>query len=336
MHTNTALLAADYRGGLLDLTHYGYISVVDENGNEIYSAGNTDEVIFYRSASKPIQALPVIARNLDIKYGLTDEETVLFAGSHEGESFHISALKSIMEKAGLSEDDLIMKPTAPGNPAANEERIRQGLGKSRLYHNCSGKHAALMLIQRDMGVDVRDYWKVDSVGEREVLRTMSVFSEYPDEDVKIGIDGCGVPVFAYPVKNIAIAFKNLACPEKIKDDVLGEAAARYVPRINRYPLLIKGTGGLCSLLNATPNIIAKGGANGVYALGLKKERIGIVFKTVDGSDRCRPIVLREIFRQIGYRDALAEEVLDSFGCGIVVNDNGTPVGETRAEFSLVK
>ena len=29
---DTALLTEEYRGGLLDLTHYGYISVVDENG----------------------------------------------------------------------------------------------------------------------------------------------------------------------------------------------------------------------------------------------------------------------------------------------------------------
>ena len=47
--------------------------------------------------------------------------------------------------------------------------------------------------------------------------TMSVLSEYPEEKVVIGIDGCGVPVFAYPMKNIATAYKNLACIDTIQD-----------------------------------------------------------------------------------------------------------------------
>ena len=98
---DTALLTEEYRGGLLDLTHYGYISVVDENGKVVYAAGNPEAVVYYRSASKPVQALPVIAHRLDEKYGFTDEETVLFSGSHLGESFHIDALKSI-SRATLS------------------------------------------------------------------------------------------------------------------------------------------------------------------------------------------------------------------------------------------
>ena len=58
--------------------------------------------VFFRSSSKPIQALPVIARGLDKKYGLTDEETAIFSGSHQGDTFHVAALKSIYEKAGLT------------------------------------------------------------------------------------------------------------------------------------------------------------------------------------------------------------------------------------------
>ena len=110
--SDTVRLTEEFRGGLLDLTHYGYISIVDEKGKVIYSAGDPEAMVFYRSASKPVQALPVIAHRLDEKYGFTDEETVLFAGSHLGESFHVNALKSIMKKADLNPEDLIMKPTA--------------------------------------------------------------------------------------------------------------------------------------------------------------------------------------------------------------------------------
>ena len=68
--SDTVRLTEEFRGGLLDLTHYGYISIVDEKGKVIYSAGDPEAMVFYRSASKPVQALPVIAHHLDEKYGL--------------------------------------------------------------------------------------------------------------------------------------------------------------------------------------------------------------------------------------------------------------------------
>ena len=245
-------------------------------------------------------------------------------------------MKSIMKKADLNPEDLIMKPTVPGSTEANEERIRQGLPKSKLYHNCSGKHAALMLTQREMGGDVKDYWKVGSVGQNEVLRTMSVLSEYPEEKVVIGIDGCGVPVFAYPMKNIATAYKNLACIDTIQDDVLQDAAHRFIPRIHEYPHMMRGTGYLCSLINHDANIIAKGGANSVYGIGLKKERIGISFKIKDGTEAVWPLIIREIFRQIGYYNADTDKMLVSLNNGVTVNDNDTPVGEVKTVFTLEK
>ena len=62
--SDTVRLTEEFRGGLLDLTHYGYISIVDEKGKVIYSAGDPEAMVFYRSASKPVQALPVIAHPL--------------------------------------------------------------------------------------------------------------------------------------------------------------------------------------------------------------------------------------------------------------------------------
>lgn len=329
-------LTREYRGNLAepDLTHFGYISVVDEHSNVLYHVGNPDEMIFYRSSSKPIQALPVIARHLDEQYGLTEEETVLFSGSHAGESFHIDALKSIMKKADLTEDMLIMKPAVPAYAPANEERIRQGLPPSKLYHNCSGKHAALMLTQRALGGNVRDYWKTDAVVNDEIMRVISIMSEFPKENIQLGIDGCGVPVFAVGMKNIAIAYKNLACIDTISDDTIMDAASRYVPRIHKYNRMMRGTGYLCSRINEDPNIIAKGGANGVYGLGLKKERIGISFKLADGTEDSWPIIIKEIFRIIGYQRPETLQILDEINNGVVLNSNDTPVGWLRPVFTF--
>ena len=332
---DTAVLTEEYRGGILDLIHEGYIAVVDETGKVVKSAGNPEATVFYRSASKPFQALPVIARRLDEKYGITEEESVILAGSHLGEPFHVAAIESMFRKAGMNLDDLIMKPTVPGSTSANEDRIRKGLPKAKIYHNCSGKHTGAMMLQKELDPEhIRDYWKVDSAAQKEILHTIAVLSEYPENRVGIGVDGCGVPVFAVPVKNIAIAFKNIACLDTIQDDALRSAAERFIPRIHRYPLMMRGTGFLCSLINYDPNLVAKGGANGVYGIGLKKERMGIAFKLKDGTEAVWPIVIKEIFKQIGYCNADTFAMLDSLNNGTIVNDNGTDVGICRPVFTL--
>lgn len=330
-----AVLTEEYRGGVLDLIHEGYICIVDENSNVIKSAGNPDAMVYYRSASKPFQALPVIARGLDEKYGITEEESVLFSGSHLGESFHVAAIRSMFRKAGLDLEDLVMNPAEPGSAAANEERIRRGLPKEKVYHNCSGKHTGAMLLQKELDpAHIRDYWKVDSAAQQEILRAIAVLSEYPQQQVQIGIDGCGVPVFAVPIRNIAAAFKNIACIDTITDEKLRGAAERYIPRIHRYPLMMRGTGYLCSLINYDPNLVAKGGANGVYGIGLKRERIGIALKLKDGTEGVWPILIREIFRQIGYYHEETFRMLDSLNSGTILNDNATAVGTCKAVFTL--
>lgn len=330
-----AVLTEEYRGGILDLIHEGYVCVVDEKGTVTGQAGNPEAKVFYRSASKPFQALPVIARNLDKKYGLTDEETVLLSGSHLGEPFHVAAIRSMFRKAGMNLDDLVMNPAAPGSTEANEERIRLGLPKEKIYHNCSGKHTGAMMLQKELDPEhIRDYWKVDSAAQREIRSAIAKLSEYPEADVGIGIDGCGVPVFAVPMRNIAISFKNIACIDTIQDESLRSAAERYIPRIHQYPHMMRGTGYLCSRINEDPNLVAKGGANGVYGIGLKRERMGISFKLKDGTEAVWPIIIKEIFKQIGYYREETFAMLDSLNDGTIRNDNGTDVGYCKAVFQL--
>ena len=332
---DTEILTEEYRGSVLDLIHEGYIAVVDEHGKLLSHVGNPQAPVYYRSASKPFQALPVIARHLDEKYGFTEEESVVLAGSHLGEPFHVKAIVSMFRKAGLDLEELIMKPAVPGSITANEERIRQGLPPARIYHNCSGKHTGAMVLQKELDPGhIKDYWKPDSAAQQEILRAISILSEVPQEQVQVGVDGCGVPVFAVPIQKIAVAFKNIACIDTIQDEELRQAAARFIPRIHKYPLMMRGTGYLCSRINEDPNLIAKGGANGVYGIGLKKERIGIALKIKDGTEAIWPILIKEIFRQIGYHCAETNEMLDSLNDGVILNDNGMPVGQCRPVFTL--
>ena len=56
--------------------------------------------------AKPFQALPLVLSGAADALGLTDEELAVACASHNAEEPHLRAVRSILEKAGLSEDDL--------------------------------------------------------------------------------------------------------------------------------------------------------------------------------------------------------------------------------------
>ena len=315
-----AILAIEYRGGIADNIHRGHLAVVDRAGRIALSVGDPEAIVFYRSASKPVQALPTLALELDKKYGITEEESVVFAASHAGERCHMAALESIFAKAGLREDDLIMHEAAPAHRRADAARLDAGLPKRKLYHNCAGKHAALMLLQRHLGGDVRDYWRMGSAADVAVRRAMEIMGGGPI--AATGLDGCGVPVFAATVVHIATAFRNLARPEGIADADLQRAAEAFVPRINRSPVLMRGTDFVCGHINENPNIIAKGGAAGVYGLGLKAQGLGLGFKVESGSEDAWPCILRAVLGRLGALTDETEQMLIRLGAAERRNDAG--------------
>ena len=136
------------------------------------------------------------------------------------------------------------------------------------------------------------------------------------------------------MKNIAISFKNLACPDRIRSEALQRAAAENTARIARHPEMIRGRGFFCSIMNEDPNIIAKGGANGVYGFGLKKQRLGVSFKLVDGTEDAWPFLAMEILRALGALTPEHEQRLAALHPTFFVNDNGRVVGQRRSDLTI--
>ncbi|HZW49835.1 MAG TPA: asparaginase [Bacillota bacterium] len=331
---SSAKLVEDYRGGILENVHRGFIVVVNDQGKVIGSVGDPDQVVFYRSASKPIQALPVLAYGIDRLFGLTPEETTVMAGSHLGEPFHVDAIESILRKIGCKEEDLCMKPTYPAYLPRRNELICAGMPKRKIYHNCSGKHSAALAISRYLGVPIEGYWKPEHPAQQEILRCISYFTEIEKDKIGIGVDGCGVPVFAVPIRNMALGAMKMACPDRINDLIWAEAADRMGHNMNRYYRMVTGSNYICSLNNMDDNLVAKGGAEGVYGIGMRKQRLGIAFKCEDGTEICWPLIINEIFRQLGYENEAGRQRMLSLVKPYVINDNDEIVGEKKMKFNL--
>ena len=328
------VLFEEYREGVLECVHYGTACVVDEHG-VVFSVGDPEWLSFYRSASKPIQALPVLVRGLHKKYGLSEEETAIFSGSHWGDEDHVRVCESILKKTGLNEEDMCMLPTYPNRPTRKEELLRKNMPPRRIYHNCAGKHLALMLLARELGENVADYWKRESRTQQVVKEMISYMADTPEEEISIGVDGCGVPVFAVPFWRIAQSYLKLACPELIDDPAVRTAVEENMARLHAYPNMIAGKNVVDTIITANEGMIAKSGAMGVYAIGCREKRLGIVFKTADGSHDEFAASAIEAFRQLDIApDVMAE--IQKFYPDTIVNDNKFIVGSRKAVFKFEK
>lgn len=328
----TSVLFEEYRGNVLECMHRGMIAVVDEKG-VICSCGDTDWDCFFRSCSKPIQSLPLLLRRLDDKYGLTGEETAMFSASHYGDPYHIALLESILVKTGLKEEQLYMRPIYPDRESEKLRLLQEGKAPRKLYHCCSGKHLGMMLLARELNEKVEGYWRKESKTQAEILKVISKLTDVPERQVKLGIDGCGVPVYAVPFQRIALSFLRLQRPELIEDNLLRAAVEKNVGLIHRYPNTIAGENVICSIVCSDSDLLGKSGAAGVYALGIRSLGIGIVAKIMDGSHEEYGSIVVHICEQLGYECNALRHLSQQYS-DIVYNSNQQPVGIRKAVFEL--
>ena len=327
-------LMEQYRGSVLENVHLGVLCGVNEYGEVIFEVGNADHPAFLRSAAKPFQAIPVVQHQVVEKFGLTGEEAALFAASQRGEAYQLRALESILTKTGLSEELLITKPTIPLNDEPKAAYLMKGLPPRCICHNCSGKHLGILALCKLMGYRMDSYWDVDHPVQQQIVRTLSDLSQCPAENIQIAIDGCGLPVFALPLKSSASAYLKLACPDLIADESIRRAVIQITEYMNAYPNMIASHGFICSELLRDSNIVAKGGAKGFYAFGLKEERIAFALKVIDGSEAPWPIIVASILEQIGYSNKETISRMYELTPREIRNDNGVIVGMNKAAFQL--
>lgn len=329
------ILVEEYRGGLLECVHRGHICGVTDSG-VAYASGDIDFPTFFRSAAKPIQAIPVVRKGLDERYGFTGQETAILAGSHRAEPFHVAALEALLGKIKVAEEDLICLPTYPLGLEAKEELLRANRPKRRIYHNCSGKHLGILTLCRNGNYPTADYWDIHNPAQQEILACIAAFTGYPKEVIKIGVDGCGVPVFAAPLRYLANAYLKLACPDLLPDPELRAATVKLTGLMNEHYEMISGTGRICSLLLMDRNIVAKGGAKGTYCFGLRRERLGFAIKVMDGSEEQWPFIVAAILEQINYGNKeTIQRLYDHFPVEIQ-NDNNRIVGTNVVKFRLAE
>ena len=308
----SAILANVIRGETVESIHRGHLIAIDGNGETVLSLGDPSTVTYFRSSAKAFQAIPFITSGAADAFGFIDEEIALAVASHSGEPRHVTIAASMLAKTGLRESDLRCGAHRPFDETESHRMLVAGEIPNQLHNNCSGKHAAMLAFAKHIGAEIATYDLPNNRIQKRILRCVADFTEIPEDEIAIGIDGCAAPNFALPVAAMAKSFVNLLSPAKFPEPTQ-QACSRIVAAMLKYPELIGGSTRLDTMLmNAAPGtFISKVGADGVWLCGvLPCEKwptgLGIALKIEDGDDYLsRPVVTVELLRQLGVIDQTA-------------------------------
>lgn len=331
------------RGAITESRHRGHIAVMAGDGSLAAYAGFPDTVTFLRSSAKPFQAIPILASGAADRFGFTDREVALACGSHSGEPLHTKIAAEMLRKVGADASLLKCGIHEPYSPEAARALRDNGDRPTVLHNNCSGKHAAMLAFAKHLGAPLESYTNPEHPIQLAIARIVSQFTGIPIEDLSVGVDGCGVPVFGITVRAMALAYVRLVSTPTDFERPVRDACERIVKAMTTYPELIGGTTERLDteIMRAAPGgIISKVGAEGVYTAGVLPcedwpQGVGLALKIEDGDDRrARPTVVIESLRQLRVLQDKSLEHVSRYAFFPVHNHRGDLVGEIRASFAL--
>jgi len=309
---NYAPIAQVVRSGLVESVHFGAAVILDGDGTLLWSVGDPDVVIYPRSANKPMQAAGMVRNGLDV----TPQQLALVAASHSGEPFHVDEVRAILARYGLGEPALQNTPDLPMDEAAQWGVLRHGEGRRSITADCSGKHAGMVATCVVNDWDTVSYCDFDHPLQR---RLRDELAQWAGEPVRhAGVDGCGAPAWAISLRGLAWAFSGVVTAPP--DD----PARQVADAMRAHPQFVGGTTrDVTAFMRAVPGLLAKEGAEGVYAAALPDGR-AVAVKASDGGRRAAQVTLADALAHLGVpSDALAELAT------VPVLGHGRPVGECR-------
>jgi L-asparaginase II len=169
--------------------------------------------------------------------------------------------------------------------------IAAGRTARPLAQNCSGKHAAMLATCLLHGWDLTTYRDPEHPLQRHIAATIEDLAAAPVTAAPV--DGCGAPVMAIPLAGLARALGRIAGADP------GTPEGTVADAMRAHPELVGGTRrDVTALMRGTHGLVAKDGAESVYAVGLA-DGTGIALKIADGGQRARPVVLAAVLRRLG-------------------------------------
>ena len=301
------------RNGVDESIHFGAVVCLGRSGDIEFSIGDPAVPVYPRSSTKPLQALAMVRAGLS----LPPQQLALVCASHNGEAVHLATAREILAGGGLDETALRNTPSWPLHEESMREAVRNGTPRSSLQMNCSGKHSGMVVTCAMNGWDLPGY--LDPHHPLQELITETVHDACGEPASSIGTDGCGAPAHVISLVGLARAFRNMAT------GALGDAGLQIHHAMSLHSHMVGGTGRhVTEICSAVPGLMAKDGAESVYAAALPDGR-AVALKISDGSSRGQATVLLAALKKLGVDVSAVPDSVAEIAYG-----HGKPVGRVRA------
>jgi L-asparaginase II len=342
------VLVRQLRGGVEESCHRGSIVQVDVEGSVLRAFGDPDTLVNLRSAVKPFGLVALVEDGGIDAFELQPAELAVMAGSHSGEDQHVRTIQAVLRRAGLSQTLLgCGSEGAPLDALTAARLARDGEKPGRIRHQCSGQHASLLLLCRMNDWPYEEYWRPDHPVQRLYASTVARAFDTSAALLVTSTDHCGVPTYAFPLREVARALALLADPGAVRPDDPRASLAPALTVIREAmlanPEMVAGLRDRLdtAVMKASPGrIVAKGGAEGLRTFGLLsadgRPASGLALKIEDGGGFARAMSAAsvEALGQLGALDSAALQSLGRYHRPIGVNPRGEPAAEAVAEFDL--
>lgn len=303
---NTIKLAQVFRDNLIESEHFGIVTLLNSSG-QLISAGDSDFTCFTRSLIKPIQAK--VAKDI-LGDELSGELLAISIASHNSEPEQLALINKLMSKFAVHENEL----------RCGTYKTPSYSLKSKIEHNCSAKHTALIAATKKQGWSLSDYTKIDHPIQKLIQKELE---NLLNESLgAFAIDGCGLPSFHLSLARMTKIFAAM---------IINPAYREIIQAMRDYPLIIGGKSQIDSLLmNNSKKLIAKGGAEGLMMIANLETKEVVLIKIIDGSSRVKGIVSKAIAQQLNWLEH--DFIIDN----TILNSNKDVIGSyTACDFSLV-
>ena len=278
------------RGSYIESKHNVHAVICDKKGRILMHAGNHGYETFIRSSLKPFQSLPLVSSGTTAKYKIAERGIAIASGSHAGTTKHAREAFKILWNSEV-DIDYLKCPIPSG-------------AKSKLEHNCSGKHAGFLATCKRMGWPLETYLEKTHPLQIEIIRRVTDLINLPKDEMVFAKDDCGAPTLYMRLSQMAYLYA-----------LLGSSQNPEFEQINRsmlsYPELVSGEGRFDTELmrHAHGQLISKGGSEGIQCISRLREGIGVAIKVEDGSKRAKHATAIAILKELDWVTPSGLEIL---------------------------
>jgi L-asparaginase II len=314
--------------------------------------GDPDHLVNLRSAVKPFGILALLQAGGVREFELESPEIAVMSASHSGEDVHVRTLQAMFRRTNVSQSGLRLSIEGAPIDALTAARLaRDGERPGEIRHMCSGYHASFLLLSRLAGWNPDGYWLDEHPAQVAARDAVARAFGTTSPKLVAGIDACGVPTYAFPLRDIAKAYAFLADPSAVPSSDTRASVADSMTVVRdamlAHPDLVGGTRDRLdtSVAKALPGrVAAKGGAEGLRCFAIlpgprargSSIATGMALKVEDGgsADRATSAASIEALVQAGVLEGQPLRMLSRYHRPVSPDPHGRVAAEAIASFEL--